>query len=484
MKKTATLFALLFMAGTSTSALAAATPEEAQRLTALFQAYLGSEPGVVSVKASGESYDATFDFGPLLAKVKEPGFSASVTPIDWTLTPQGGGKWKVDQDQPLSFALKVEGKLDMKGSIASIKGTGIYDEALNAFASSTTDFTQFAFEQTVTEATGTNSVSYTLGTIRSVSAMTGTGDSADGTSKITFTDLRETISMPQAADGSIPPIDVSITAPGGAQDATIKGLKPKAVNELIAWLAARPSKEAIIADQAALKEKLRAAIPIFANVSGTGTVDNLSVNTMLGKFGIGKLDVLVDMNGVVDAGALREKFTFSGFEMPAGIVPPWAANLVPENFTIDFNIADFNLAAPAAMIIDAFDLSKDPPLPKEIEPQLLQALLPTGAVRLGLGPSSIVAKIFDLQAEGSMTAGPTAMPAGQAVIKLKGLDEIMAALQAAPPEMGMQQAAPVVIIAKGMAKTGPDGYLTWEIKSTPEGSVTVNGTDISKMGGQ
>ena len=47
MKKTATLFALLFMAGTSTSARAAATPEEAQRLTALFQAYLGSEPGVV-----------------------------------------------------------------------------------------------------------------------------------------------------------------------------------------------------------------------------------------------------------------------------------------------------------------------------------------------------------------------------------------------------------------------------------------------------
>jgi hypothetical protein len=290
--------------------------------------------------------------------------------------------------------------------------------------------------------------------------------------------------MPQAADGSTPPIDVSITAPSGTQDATIKGLKPRAVNELIAWLVARPSKEAIIADQAALKDKLRAAIPIFGNVAGVGSIDDLSVNTMLGKFGIQKLDVLIDMNGVVEAGSLREKLTFTGFQMPEGLVPPWAANLVPQNFTIDFNVADFNLAAPAALIIDALDLSKDPPIPKEIEPQLQQALLPNGTVKLGLGPSSIIAKVFDLQAEGSMTAGPVAPPAGQALVKLKGVDEIMAAMQAAPPEMGMQQLTPIVIIAKGMAKAAADGSLSWEIKSTPEGSVTINGTDISKMGGQ
>jgi hypothetical protein len=484
MKKTASLFALLFLATTSANALAAATQEEAQRLTTLFQAYLGSDPGVVTVKPDGDSYDATFDFGPLFAKIKEPGLSASLTPIDWTLTPQGGGKWKVDQDQPMSFSLKLDGKLDLKGSIGAIKGTGIYDEALNAFASNATDITQFAFEQTMTDPTGTSRVSYTLATIRSEGTMSGTGDSADGTSKVSFTDLRETISMPQAADGSTPPIDVSITAPSGTQDATIKGLKPRAVNELIAWLVARPSKEAIIADQAALKDKLRAAIPIFGNVAGVGSIDNLSVNTMLGKFGIQKLDVLIDMNGVVEAGSLREKLTFTGFQMPEGLVPPWAANLVPQNFTIDFNVADFNLAAPAALIIDAFDLSKDPPIPKEIEPQLQQALLPNGTVKLGLGPSSIIAKAFDLQAEGSMTAGPVAPPAGQALVKLKGVDEIMAAMQAAPPEMGMQQMTPVVIIAKGMAKAAADGSLSWEIKSTPEGSVTINGTDISKMGGQ
>ena len=75
------------------------------------------------------------------------------------------------------------------------------------------------------------------------------------------------------------------------------------------------------------------------------------------------------------------------------------------------------------------------------------------------------------------------MPSGGANIQLKGIDEIMAAIQSAPPEMGMGQIAPVIIVAKGMAKQADDGFLSWQIESTPQGSVTVNGTDISKLGG-
>ena len=82
-----------------------------------------------------------------------------------------------------------------------------------------------------------------------------------------------------------------------------------------------------------------------------------------------------------------------------------------------------------------------------------------------------------------MTAGPMVVPAGQATVLLKGLDEAMAAMNAAPPEMGMQQMAPMLMLAKGMAKQEADGYLSWKIESTPEGAILINGTDLSKMGG-
>ncbi len=481
--RTATL-TFLFLMGSSLPALAAATPEEAQRLTGLFQSYLGAEPGVVTVTPNGDSYAARFNLAPHFAKIKEPGVSVSLTPIEWMLTDQGGGKWKVDQDQPLSFAFKVEGKVDMKGSFGGIKGTGIFDEALGAFASTATEFTQFAFDQTVVEAGQTTRVTYTIGKISAQSTMSGSGDNADGTANYTFTDLAETISMPGQADGSMPPMDFSITAPSGSQQAMVKGLKPKAVNELVAWIVARPAKETIIAEQADLKNKLRAALPLFGNVSGTATINDLSVNSMMGKFGVQKLDVLVDMNGIVEKGFFEEKVTFTGLKLPEGIVPPWAADLVPQNLTVDFTVADFNLAAPANIMLDKLDLSKDPPLPPEIEAELQKALLPSGSVTLGLGPSEVIARIFDLKAEGSMTAGPMSMPAGQALLKLKGIDEIMAAVQNSPPEMGLAQMAPMIIMAKGMGKQEADGYITWKIESTANGGVTVNGVDPMKMGGQ
>ena len=483
MKSSVALLTLAFLLGTSTQALAAASAEEAQRLTALFQSYLGAEPGVVKVEPSGDAYATTVDIGPYLAKIKEPGASASLTPIKMMLTSQGGGKWQVDQDQPLSFVLKVDGKLDMKVNIGSIKGTGIFDEALGAMASSVTDYNQFALEQVMTEANGTSSVSYTIANMRYETTMSGSADGADATITSTYTDLRETVAVPSQPGSGMPAMEFSIASPSGNNDATIKGLKVKATTEVLAWFVAHPSPEAIMADQAQLKEKLNAIMPVFASTSGTMSIKDLSVNTMLGKFGIKELGILADFNGVVETGALREKFTVSGLQMPDGVVPPWAASLVPQNFTLDFSVADFNLAAPAKMLIDSFDLSKQPPVPKEMEQQLLQALLPKRSVTIGLGPSEIIASIFDLKAEGSMTAGPMAMPAGQATVKLKGIDQIMTALQAAPPEMGMQQMAPMVIVAKGMAKTDGD-YLTWKIESTPQGSVTINGVDPTTMGGQ
>ena len=483
MKASAALLTFAFLAGTSAHSLAAATPDEAQRLTALFQSYLGSEPGVVKVEPAGESYTAIFDLAPYINKIKEPGASATVSPVQLTLTGQGGGKWKVDQDQPFALTLKVDGKIDLKMSLGSIKGTGVFDEALGTMESSATDFSQLAVDQVITENGNTSKVAYTIAGMHYESTLSGTADGADGTVKSNYTDLRETISMPAAPDGSTPPMDFSIASTSGTNDGVLKGVKPKAITEIAAWFVAHPSKDAIIADQAQLKDKIRAALPLFASISATGTMNDLSVNTMLGQFGLQKIDVQVDANGVVENGALREKLTISGLKMPDGVVPPWAASLVPQTFTIDFNIADFNLAAPAKLMIDNFDLAKEPPLPPEIEQQLQQALLPKGTVTMGLGPSEIVASIFDLKAEGSMTAGPAAMPAGQATIKLKGIDDIMAAIQAAPPEMGMQQMAPMVIVAKGMAK--PDGdYLSWKIESTPQGSFTVNGVDPMKMGGQ
>ena len=476
-------FTLVILSGSSLPALSAATAEGASQLTSTLQTYLGNDPGVVTVTVDGDSYLARIDFAPHFAKIKDPKVAVSLSPLELKITGQGGGKWQVEQDQALSFAFKVENAIDLKGSANSIKGSGIFDEALSGFSSYSSDMDKFAFQQTVTGGAAVTEVTYTIESTHTESAASGTGDSADATYKSTFKNLRETVSTPSAPDGSMPPMQFTISAPDGTQDIAMKGLKSNGIFGLAAWLVAHPSPEEIIAAQAELKDKLRGAIPLWDNISGTSTINGLSINTMMGQFGIDRADISVDMNGVVADGKLREALTVTGLKLPGGIVPPFALNLVPQNFTIDFNVSDFDLAAPAQLIIDNFDLTQDPPLKPEMQPQLMAALMPKMAVTLGLGPSEIVASAYHLKAEGSMTAGPMSMPSGGASVQLKGIDEIMAAIQSAPPEMGMGQIAPVIIVAKGMAKQADDGFLSWQIESTPQGSVTVNGTDISKLGG-
>lgn len=483
MKPISTVFAVLLCAGSSANALAAATPEGAARITAALQAYVGAEPGVVTVTPSGDTYDLRLDAGPLFAKIQEPGVQVTLTPLLMTLTDQGGGRWKVDQDQPLSFSFKVEGTVDMQVSLASLRGTGIFDESLGAFASTSSQISQLALLQAITESGATTRVAYTIGAIKSESTASAGANGVDSRATYNFTDLKETISTPAAPDGSMPTLDLTVTSPSGVQDANVKGLRVKQVSELAAFLVANPSAEMIKANQAELKDKLRAAIPVWDTVDGTAVIDQLSVNSAIGRFGLSKADIYVSMNGVVDQGALREKFTLTGLQMPEGIVPAWASGLVPNDLTFDINVSGFNLAAPAKLLIDTMDLTQDPPSGPEFEQKMLSAFLPTLAVNVGLGPSELISAIYRLKAEGALTMGPGSAPLGQATIAMKGLDDVMAALQAAPPEMGMQQVAPVGIVAKGMAKQGADGELTWKIEMTPAGAILVNGTDVTAMGG-
>ena len=57
----------------------------------------------------------------------------------------------------------------------------------------------------------------------------------------------------------------------------------------------------------------------------------------------------------------------------------------------------------------------------------------------------------------------------------------MAAVQAAPPEAGLQSGPAMIIAAKGLGKAQSDGSLAWDVEATPDGKLTVNGIDVNKV---
>jgi hypothetical protein len=461
---------------------AAATAEEAQRLTEVFQTYLGKEPGVVLVTPSGEAYDVKIDPAPLIAKIKQPNFSAEITPFVMKLTDQGGGMWLVTQDSPLSFSAKMPGQLEMTVKAGAMKGRAVFDQNVSAFTSSTYDIADFSVAETITTPETTMHIAYDIKAMHYETASTPAGaDTLDSTFHWAMSGLTETVKVPTPQPGSTP-MDLTLTAETGTQDGTIKGMKARAIYRLIAWFVAHPSEVAIKANQIELKSLISAGLPLFENVTAKGALQNLLVNTPVGPVGITNLGFDVGVNGVVADGMVHEGFRVEGVSLPPGLVPPFAADLVPQSFAFDFKVSDFNLADPAGMLLDMIDLNVARPTTPEENLKLLTALLPKGAVQLSMGPSKVTSKLYDVDFEGSMTAGPVGVPLGAATVRAKGLDDVMKALQAAPPEM-VGQAIPAIIAAKGMAKTEADGSLSWKIENTISGTVLVNGIDISKMGG-
>jgi hypothetical protein len=477
------LAAFILFATVSGQALSApATPEQAAKITNSLQAYVSAEPGVVTVTPNGEAYDLKVDFNPLLAKANKADAKGEMSPWNMKLVDQGSGEWQVTQDEPLSISFTSPGVTDFKLTVAKISSNGVFDEALGAFANSTATFTDMTVAQSSTlpnEPPSQVNYSVKSGKVESNLAP-GAAGGADGTAKITFDQLSETITM--ALQPGQPPVPVTITAKSGSQDVATKGIMIKPLQEALIWMIANAGSVGINAKQPELKKHILDAFPLFQNITSTAGVKEMVITTPYGPVGIATASVDVNMNGAVAQGEFGEGITIEGLTLPPGVVPPFANDLVPQKFTVNFKVADFNLADAAKTFIEQVDFASKADLPPELSARLMSLLLPSGTATISTSGTSAQSKVYDLAVDGSMKAGPQAKPVGSATIKLKGFDAVMQALQSAPPEMGLQQAVGGLLIAKGMAKQEGD-TLNWMIEATPTGGVLVNGLDVMKMGG-
>lgn len=466
----------------STTALAAASPEGAAEMTAVFQTYLGADAGVVTVTPNGDDYDVKFDIALLLKKVPGAGADASATPLEFTVTDNEDGTYGVAYDQAMDVSLNVPGAIELSVHVANVAGEGVFDSEMKGFTESSATFTDMSLTEKITDPAGaTTDVAYHLDT----GSVVTTGEAADSGMDSTVTygasGISETFTMPGMGEGAAP-TEISLTAESYTANGTIHGLQSDAIYKLLAFFVANPNEAAITANQAGLKGIVGEGMPLFGHMLTNGTITNISAATPMGAVTIAEMGVEVEANGLVADGLIREAFAIKGLALPEGLVPPSLATLVPTEVALDFKATRFNLEAPVKLFLDTVDLATGPADPAAFEGQMLAALLPEGVVDVTIAPSSVVAPDFTLGLQGNITAGPNMpMPVGKATVSLKGMEAVMAALQASPPELGMADMAPMLGMAQMMAKPGADGELVWELEATEAGGMLVNGQDM--MGG-
>jgi hypothetical protein len=457
---------------------AQATEQGAAHLTHVFQTYLGTTAGAVTVALDGDNYIVTLNVTPAVMQV--PGATSSMTPLELTLTDKGDGTWHVAQDQAISFNVNEPGQAVIKEEIASLKSEGVFDEALMSFTSATGKMSGITITQDITTA-GQPPVKSDLALQDGTFTLTGSaaaGGGVDNTFLVTMTGL--TGSMAISSEAGAPAMPITYSADSLTETGKIDGMRMDALYKAIAWMVAHPDEAAMKSDKAGLKTILQEGFPLFSTLAATGSLKNFVITTPMGNVGMAEMGIAVDMNGVVPDGKLREAFTVTGLTLPEGIIPTWAVPIVPQKFSVDFQVTDFDAAAAAVVALRLFDLPAGTEPDAAFEKALLTALLPKGTATFGLNPGAVAGNGYELTYQGTMVAGPDmAMPTGTATVTLTGIDKLQAAVAAAPDDI-KAQATMGVAMAQGMAKQDGD-KLVWEIDASTPGSLSVNG--LKMMGG-
>ncbi|HMO09401.1 MAG TPA: hypothetical protein PKD10_17415 [Paracoccaceae bacterium] len=477
----ATAVSVSVLALSAGAVLSQGTPQGAAELTATFQTYFGSTPGVVNVVPEGAGYAVTLDATPLFAMIPaEAGAKVSMTAHRLLVTDNGDGTWTVVQDQPIDFALSIPGMIEMRVAADELLCEGIFDTALKVFAENVCSIANLVVDQTVTDPMGqtseTNSRSATIDFESTARANPAGG--VDQTLAYSGTAITQDMTMPLAPGE--PPLPVRLALEAYSADGEITGYRAEVVLDALAWFVANPNPDAMMSARGQMRDILSGGLPIWEMIDFGILGNGMTVETPIGPVTADELEITVALAGAVENGLLRESIGVSGLKLPEGVLPPFLEPLLPVDALIDFALEGYDAVGAARVLLGLFDLAPGSRPGPEFEGQLLTALLPSGSVDIVFGAGLLGNRTYEIEWEGRISAGPMAMPTGTGRVTMAGFDDTMGLVDSLPQEM-KDQALPVMGMARGIAQVQADGSLLWEIDATKPGTFKVNGMDLMGM---
>lgn len=478
------LFPLVPMLALATPAMAQTIDDQgASALRDSLARYVGRtafDKGVLKVDVDGDAYKLEVDLKSLMALLPaEAGVTATFSPYVLRLKPRPDGDWDVASDAAPSgsFELKTpEGPTKVDLAIADGKFSGVFDPDIATFSTATASYSSLKMVSIdpLTRTDVTTGPSTFTQTAKAAAA------GVDFTSSQPMADFVETITF---TTPDTVPFPIVLKAPKVSFDVGGAGLRSREILDLVAFFVANSDEEKIKANQAEMKKLMLGALPLWEKISGAYGFTDLTVPSPLGEFGAKQLGVNIAADGIGNDGTLNYAIKIAGLKVPpeaAALAPTWAVALVPTDMELNFGGVNLNLDAPARKAIEALDLTKEPPLPDEVG-QEIEADFMANLPRFAMARSFVKNADTEIAAFGevSFPEGNTNKPDVNVTFEASGYDKLVEALQnAAKTDADAQQAFPILLAAKGFAKTLPDGKLQWVLNVKPDGSVVVNGSTM------
>lgn len=451
----------------------------AEALTGGLKRYIGTtvfDQGVVKISVQSDAYRVDVDFNKLLTLFPTEGaVKLDVAPYSFSLKPRADGAWDMSGDMApdgkIEFSVENQTQ-KTEWKLADDTFSGVYDPALAGFSTATGK--NGAISMTSTDPTSSSEFTAASGSFQIQSTR-------NPTRGVDFTALQTIGTMVQTMRINSPEIGMEIPvvlrSPELSYNSAATGFQAQPLLDLLAFAVANADEAKIKAAQSELKTLLRAALPLWENLTGAYGWRELSVGTPVGIFSTSNATIKVAMDGVQKDGTINYGIKLDDLVVPDGVLPKWSVPLLPEDIDLNFGGTGIDLEGPATLAIDALDLNRDPPIPEEVGAAITAQFM-AEPPKFVIGRSTISNKDTEISAEGEMTfAG--GKPAATATLEATGFDKAMEAIQAATataPEA--QQMYLVAVAAKGFAKSLPDGRLQWVVNMTADGAVTVNGAMV------
>ena len=185
----------------------------------------------------------------------------------------------------------------------------------------------------------------------------------------------------------------------------------------------------------------------------------------------------LSFGGDAPSNLLSASFGFTLDGLVLDTLPPPLAVYVPTHITIHPTLSNVSVGALTKMGLDA--TAPVPAGQKTTIPETdFAALYANGGIAFGFDALGLDVAGTQIAGSGKFTStGPQSVK-GQAELTARGLDALVAKAQSDPM---LQQAVPVVIFLKGIARTSGD-QAVWQI-TVDNAKILVNGVDLSALAG-
>ncbi|MFB9948079.1 hypothetical protein ACFFP0_04420 [Rhizobium puerariae] len=433
--------------------------------------------GFLTVTPAGDRYEISYDIARLLATIDRQDFTVSgLTPFTLLAAPLPNGQWKLNSDSNMNFSVK--GKMpdgrptNLTYSVTDAVFSGIFDPAISYLRSGEATsgpirmVSKSGAEEIEASFAGMNySLTSTDGAIAGATNFQGKGSLAK---------FYERIAAPQT-----PP--VQIRAESLDFDVGVEGVVTQNIQKLVSLtLELIRNEKPSDAEITELKGLIRDAMPFFTSLSEKIAFNNFIVASQAGDFGVDKLDYTLTMTEPSEATRIGFGLGVEEISTPSGLVPEVYARLVPDMAAVEVGIADLNFTRFVDTVME-MELTKPGPPPEAEGERLGKALLKDGLLTIDFPRVVARSSLYDIEASGEITGNPDEKDRYnlKTSILARDIDRLIQYFQgAAKVDPQFNQASFAVMMAKGMAKTEPDGRLRWDITIEDGKTFSVNGQPI------